>query len=100
MNEPQPFEKSLVELEGILRALEDGSTTLEASLTQYERGVALLKSCYDQLQNAEQRIVALSGVDADGKPRWKQFDHASAELGADAKRSPARPKAKKSEGMY
>ena len=59
MNEPQPFEKALVELEGILRALEDGSTTLEASLTQYERGIALLKNCYAQLQNAEQRIVAL-----------------------------------------
>ena len=100
MNEPQPFEKALVELEGILRALEDGSTTLEASLTQYERGIALLKNCYGQLQNAEQRIVALAGVDADGKPTWKQFDHTSTELGADANRPPSRSKPKGSEGMY
>ncbi len=69
------FEKALSELERILRNLEDGSTTLEESLAQYERGVTLLKGCYDQLRSAEQRILKLAGVDGDGKPVFEVFEH-------------------------
>ena len=40
-------------------------------------GVALLKQCYGQLRQAEQRIQELVGVDEEGNPLTKPFDHAS-----------------------
>jgi exodeoxyribonuclease VII small subunit len=75
--EPLTFEQALSELERILRKLEDGSTTLEQSLAQYERGVGLLKSCFQQLRSAEQRIVKIAGVDGDGKPVLQTFEHSA-----------------------
>src|SRR5216117_2895757 len=55
------FEQALAELERIVRELENGQIGLEESLTHYEKGVTLLKRCYGQLQQAEQRIVLLKG---------------------------------------
>lgn len=72
------FEQALAELERILRNLEDGTTSLEESLAQYERGVGLLKGCYQQLRDAEQRIVKVTGVGADGKPVLEGFEHVAA----------------------
>ena len=45
---PPKFEAALAELDGVLRDLEDGTTTLEEALARYERGVALVKQCYEQ----------------------------------------------------
>jgi exodeoxyribonuclease VII small subunit len=100
--ESPAFETALAELERILRCLEDGSTTLEESLAQYERGVGLLKRCYEQLRSAEQRITLLSGVDAEGRPVLKPFEHAAT---ADSpkpeeKRRVPRPKPKEQDGLY
>jgi hypothetical protein len=36
----------------------------------------LLKRCYSQLRQAEQRIMQLSGEDAEGKPLLQPFDPA------------------------
>src|SRR5215468_5211589 len=69
------FEEALARLEEIVRQLEDGSAGLEESLARYEQGVGLLKRCYAQLRQAEQRIQLLAGLDADGKPILKPFDH-------------------------
>jgi exodeoxyribonuclease VII small subunit len=69
------FEQALTELDRIVRELEDGGTGLEDSLARYEAGVGLLKSCYAQLRQAEQRIQLLAGVDEEGKPILKPFDH-------------------------
>jgi exodeoxyribonuclease VII small subunit len=69
------FEEALVRLEEIVRLLEDGGAGLEESLVHYEQGVGLLKQCYAQLRQAEQRIQLLAGLDADGKPVLKPFDH-------------------------
>jgi exodeoxyribonuclease VII small subunit len=71
------FEQALAELEQIVRELEDGQTGLEAALASYEKGVGLLKRCYGQLREAEQRIVQLTGVDAEGRPVLQPFDHAA-----------------------
>jgi exodeoxyribonuclease VII small subunit len=70
-----PFEKAIAELEVVLRTLEDGSTTLDASLAAYERGVGLLKTCYERLANAELRIKQLTpaGESASVAP----FEHKS-----------------------
>jgi exodeoxyribonuclease VII small subunit len=83
------FEQALSELDRIVRELEDGGTGLEESLARYEEGVGLLKSCYAQLRQAEQRIQLLTGIDEDGKPILKPFDHtATAEPeNKDAKRT-------------
>ena len=53
------FEESLAELDRIVRELEDGKLGLEDALCRYETGVGLLKRCYTQLQQVEQRILQL-----------------------------------------
>jgi len=70
------FEQALAELEQVVRELEDGQTGLEDSLARYELGVQLIKHCYNQLSQAEQRILLLTGQDADGRPILQPFDHA------------------------
>ena len=69
------FEQSLVELDRVVRDLEDGGLGLEDSLSRYEAGVGLLKRCYAQLRETEQRILLLTGVDADGNPLTRPFEH-------------------------
>ncbi len=80
------FEQALAELEKIVRDLEDGKISLEESLVRYEQGVSLLRKCYGQLRQAEQKIIELTGVDADGKPRIRSFDHAATSTELDPKK--------------
>jgi exodeoxyribonuclease VII small subunit len=72
------FEQALTELEAVVRDLEDGTTGLEEGLARYEAGVGLLKFCYAQLRQAEQRILLLTGADEDGKPVTEPFRHVAA----------------------
>ena len=60
------FEDALAELERIVRALDAGRSSLEASLRDYEKGIQLLRHCHATLQNAERRIEILKGVHPDG----------------------------------
>ena len=69
------FEQALAELDRIVRELEDGKVGLEESLARYEQGVALLKKCYGQLRRAELRIQELVGIDEQGNPITKPFQH-------------------------
>ena len=69
------FELALAELEKIVRELEDGQIGLEESLAHYEKGVTLLKRCYSQLQQAEQRIVLLKGLDGESQPITEAFEN-------------------------
>ncbi len=81
MNDPLPenltFEQALEQLEQVVRDLEDGETGLEAALGSYERGIGLLKRCYGQLRDAEQRILLLTGVGEDGQPIARPFEHSA-----------------------
>jgi exodeoxyribonuclease VII small subunit len=91
MPEPPPenltFEQALAELEHIVRDLEDGATGLEEALARYEQGVGLLKRCYGQLRQVEQRIALLTGEGAEGQPLVRPFEHAATlEVKADGKR--------------
>src|SRR5918997_5480203 len=88
---PVRFEQALAELDRILRDLEDGTTTLEDALARYERGVGLLKHCYGQLRDAEQKIRQLSGLTDDGKPDLKPFEHVAAVEKAKPARRPKPP---------
>jgi exodeoxyribonuclease VII small subunit len=90
MNPPSDdlsYEESLAELDKIVRALEDGQIGLEESLVQYEKGVGLIKRCYEQLRKAELRIRMLCGQDEQGAPVLEPFAHAPAMEG-DAPRPP------------
>lgn len=74
-NAEQPtFEAALAELQRIVADLENGSVGLEESLARFERGVALLKTCYATLEQAEQRIELLVGARSDGTPVTQPFD--------------------------
>lgn len=59
------FEAALQELERIVQAMEGGDASLDDSLANYERGMALLKQCQQALAGAEQKIRMLE----DGAPR-------------------------------
>jgi exodeoxyribonuclease VII small subunit len=72
------FEQALDQLQDVVRVLEDGEIGLNDSLEQYERGVGLLRRCYDLLHRAERRIDLLSGVDAEGNPIVTPMDDSSA----------------------
>jgi exodeoxyribonuclease VII small subunit len=77
-NPDPPFEDDLAELDRVLKDLEDGTTTLDASLARYEQGVQLLRRCYSRLHTAEQRIQQLTGLDDAGRPMLAPFAHSSA----------------------
>ncbi len=68
------FEQALTELEKIVHDLEDGQIGLEDALACYEKGVGLLKRCFAQLQQAEQRIQLLTAVNAEGQPVLQPFE--------------------------
>ena len=99
-DDSQTFEDALSELERILRCLEDGTTSLEESLARYERGVGLLKRCYGQLRDAEQRITLLTGTDGEGRPVTQPFEHAASIDIARADEKRRLPKGKASDGAY
>ncbi|MFN3986874.1 MAG: exodeoxyribonuclease VII small subunit [Rhodocyclaceae bacterium] len=58
-SKPQSFESAITELEELVERMETGSITLEEALTQYHRGVDLLRYCRGTLDKAEQRIKKL-----------------------------------------
>lgn len=59
------FEKSLNELEALVRDLEQGDLPLEKSLSAFERGVRLTRECQQALRQAEQRVEQLVKADGD-----------------------------------
>ncbi len=54
--ENMTFEDAMRELESIVRKLEEGKTTLEDSITSYERGAALRAHCEKKLKDARLRV--------------------------------------------
>jgi len=53
------FETALQELETLVEKMEQGDLSLEESLSQFERGVKLSRSCQQALQAAEQKVEIL-----------------------------------------
>jgi len=54
------FEAALEELQAIVKSLETGQTTLENSISAYERGVALKTHCEKKLREAQSKIETIS----------------------------------------
>src|SRR3989442_15865533 len=73
-SEELTFEQSLARLEQIVHALEDSQLGLDDALGRYEVGVRLIKECHARLQQAEQRILLLTGVE-EGMPILQTFKH-------------------------
>lgn len=53
------FEDALGDLEAIVESLETGEQSLDASLEQFERGIALSRFCQQSLSEAEQKVKIL-----------------------------------------
>lgn len=66
------FEKSLDELEKLVRDLEQGELSLEQSLAAFERGVKLTRNCQSALKTAEQRVEQLV-QNSDGSLETRPF---------------------------
>ncbi|ETJ48641.1 exodeoxyribonuclease VII small subunit [Pseudoalteromonas agarivorans] len=57
------FEQALEELSTIVGEMEQGDLSLEQSLKQFERGIALANASTGKLQQAEQKVSILMGND-------------------------------------
>lgn len=77
-NAIEQYEKHLKRLESIVREMENGELSLEASLKAYEEGIVLVRQCQQALNEAEQKISILS-QQKDGTETLAPFD---AETGA------------------
>ncbi len=67
------FEKSLSQLEKIVKRMEAGELGLEESLDQFEKGIELAKSCQDTLSNAELRVEQL--IEKNGLQKTIPFEN-------------------------
>jgi exodeoxyribonuclease VII small subunit len=74
------FEDALSRLEKIVLQLEEGQLGLSDSLAQYELGIRYLQTCYQQLDQAEQKIELLAGLDDQGRPVAEAFDEGEQSL--------------------
>jgi len=91
---PQTFECSLALLQQIVHELEEGNLGLETSLSRFEDGIRLLRNCYRILEQAEQKIELLTGVDAEGNVVTEPFDaQATFEGGEKPAKKPGRRRA-------
>ena len=66
------FEQSMQRLEQIVRTLERGDAQLDESLTLFQEGTALVRSCGKLLDEAELEIKKVA-VAPDGSPVMEDF---------------------------
>lgn len=66
------FEASMVELESLVERMEHGEQSLEDSLKDFERGIALTRSCQKSLQETEQKIQQL--IEKNGQDELVPFN--------------------------
>jgi exodeoxyribonuclease VII small subunit len=70
------FEKALKELEKLVENMEEGDMSLEDSMKQFERGVALTRSCQKALAEAEQKVqILLQNAGKDELVAFKDNDN-------------------------
>jgi exodeoxyribonuclease VII small subunit len=63
---PFNFEAALAELNRLVEKMEQGGSSLEESLQDFERGVALTRQCQQALKTAEQKVQIL--LEKNGEP--------------------------------
>jgi len=65
--QPPAFEEALSELEALVDTLEKGELSLEDSLTAFERGIGLTRTCQKALDEAEQKVSILTAKSAEAQ---------------------------------
>lgn len=55
------FDEAMLQLENIVRQLEQGDVPLENAIELYQKGMELSKLCSDKLQSAEKQLVSFMG---------------------------------------
>ena len=66
------FESSMTELEELVERMEEGEQSLEDSLKDFERGIALTRSCQKSLQETEHKIQQL--IEKNGQDELVDFN--------------------------
>ena len=59
MAEKRTFEKSMGELEGVVKGLESGDLALDDSIKTFEKGMKLTKECEGMLSDAKGKVEKL-----------------------------------------
>ena len=62
----------MLELEELIERMEQGDQSLEDSLKDFERGIALTRNCQKSLQETEQKIQQL--IEKSGQDELVDFD--------------------------
>lgn len=57
----QTFEEKLMELEALVRKMEEGAMPLSETLAAYETGMQLSRALNEELDQAEKRMQELTG---------------------------------------
>ncbi|MBN2540800.1 MAG: exodeoxyribonuclease VII small subunit [Bacilli bacterium] len=57
------FEQKMEKLEQLIKQLESGDNSLDASVKLYQEGIALAKECHLELEQAEKTILELRTED-------------------------------------
>jgi exodeoxyribonuclease VII small subunit len=70
----ESFEASAERLAAIVAELESGELPLERSLRLFEEGIKLARSAQKRLDEAEQRVEQLLGMDAEGEPITRDIE--------------------------
>ncbi len=60
-----PFDEAMLQLENIVRQLEQGDVPLENAIELYQKGMELSKLCSDKLQSAEKQLVSFMDENKD-----------------------------------
>ena len=64
--EQKSYEQSMKRIEEIVEILESSELTIDESMKLYEEGVKLTAYCNKYLDSAEQKIIKLSAIEANG----------------------------------
>jgi exodeoxyribonuclease VII small subunit len=76
------FEQSLATLESLVERMESGELSLEESLSAFEQGIQLTKSCQQALRDAEQRVKIL--IEQNGSEALRDFADEAADSDSDS----------------
>jgi exodeoxyribonuclease VII small subunit len=88
------FEDELKDLEGIVGQIDSGELSLEDSITAFERGVGLVRSLNQKLDEVERKVELLMR-NAQGELKTTPYDPAAAAGGAE---SGGKPDANRKDG--
>lgn len=62
------FDQAILELEDIVRQLEQGDVPLEDAISLYKKGMELSSACHDKLQNAEKQLISIMDENGEKTP--------------------------------